>query len=279
MAHAKPLRLAPQDVDLVRRAVAADDQHVEVLVFVQLRRRPDQDIDPLQRLDSADEQDDPLAILQPELAPRDLFLDRREQVEIDAAWHDGDRRSIGAVEFRQQMLLVLTRDDDAIRARGDRAFGIDPRSRLVLGRAGAILYLAERVEHRDVRHVPTRAQADCHHAGHPVVAVHHVVGDALARREREYVRLELVEVRCDHFFADRRARTRGDVDDARVRAERLGQRRIGRRGAGEDIDAVATRAERLAELADVDVHAAGLAAAHRRQRRRVDAQHGDAPAS
>ena len=76
-------------ISSVRVAVAADDEHAEVGLVVELRGGAEEDVDALQRLDAADEEDHPLAV-QAEGASRRLLVERAEAVEVDAAGHDGD---------------------------------------------------------------------------------------------------------------------------------------------------------------------------------------------
>ena len=64
------------------------------------------------------------------------------------------------------------------------------------------------------------------------------------------------------------------VDDADIGARLDDGGGIGLGAAGEDVDEVAAASHLAAELAHVDVHAAGLAVAQGRQRRRVRADDG-----
>ena len=114
-------------------------------------------------------------------------------------------------------------------------------------------------------------------AGEPVVAVEHVVGDALAGREAPDAVDELGQVVVDLVLVVGALGAGRQVDDAHVVAE------AGRDAldalvlrAREDVDRQAAVAQLARELAHVDVHAAGLLAAEGGEGTGVDAEHGDA---
>src|SRR5205085_9511907 len=70
-------------------------------------------------------------------------------------------------------------------------------------------------------------------------------------------------------------RTGGDVADEYTRRELGDRRQLARRGAGEDLDLDAQGGEPLGDLADPDVHAAGVATAGLVERGRVHGQRRD----
>ena len=137
-------------------AVAADDEDEAVGLGFELRGRAEQNVDALQRLDPADEEQDLVVIAEAELLPRLALVYRLEHAEVDAAGHDGDAVRVRIVVADEQLPLVLAGDDDAIGLARDRPLRFNACRRLPFADAGAGLRFAERVEHRDVRHAPAR---------------------------------------------------------------------------------------------------------------------------
>ena len=176
---------------------------------------------------------------------------------------------------------MLGRRDDTIDRVDKRTFGIKPHLWLVLGGTRAQLDIAQRVEHREMRDVPVGPgpagdQPVPGRDREPVVRVNHVVADALAAAEGLNALGELFDGHDQAVVIDRFGRTGGDLDQARAGREFFDVRRINVNAAREDIDGHAQRAQALGDASHVEVHAAGLAATERRERRCVEREHGDA---
>ena len=205
-----------------------------------------------------------------------------EAVDVDAARHDADAVGVRAVDLHQEDLLVRRGADHAIGARDDAALGVDAQGGLAFGAAGAVLDLAQGVEHRDVGAAPVVGQGHAGDRGDPVVGVNKVVGRAVAGGlgvlldEGLHAGAELGFHGVHVERGEGRGRAGADVDDAHVAIEGHDGGQGGIVAAGEDVDAAAGSAEPPGEGVDVDVHAPGLGRARHGQRRGMGAEEGEA---
>jgi hypothetical protein len=142
--------------------------------------------------------------------------DGAEAVEVDAEGDDGDLVFAGGVELAQGGCFLLGGADDAVGAAQDLGFGVDAQGRFVLAVGGAVLDLAEGVEHDDVGDAPEGLEAGADEAGEPVVGVDEVVGGGLGGGEGEQGFVEGVEVAVQGFGREGRLGPGDEVDDAEV---------------------------------------------------------------
>ncbi len=103
-----------------------------------------------------------------------------------------------------------------------------------------------------------------------------VVAEFVLGHVRIHAGGEFVEPVVDLHLRDVAHRAGGDVDDARARGDLLDDRVIVLPLPRVHVDLDAAMRELARELADVQVHAPGVAAAELRHRARVDRQHRDA---
>jgi hypothetical protein len=130
------------------------------------------------------------------------------------------------------------------------------------------------VERHDERSAEHQLDVRRHHAGHEEVRVHQVVA-AVPPAEAQHVVGERIHVREDRLLGNALRRARDDVDhaDAVVR-DNLRQPWVV--AAREHIDTVAAVDQMPAKLIDVDVLAAAVGPAQKRQGRGMLADHSDA---
>ena len=103
-----------------------------------------------------------------------------------------------------------------------------------------------------------------------------VVLDPLRLLELQQLPLEIAQVAEKAILPLASFRAGAEMDHAHVLARGNDVRAVAVRATGKDVDEIAPPAHLAAELAHVDVHAAGLPISQRRQRRRVRANDGDA---
>ncbi len=113
-------------------------------------------------------------------------------------------------------------------------------------------------------------------SGDPVVRVQHVVGLGLAGEERQRGVGERLDQIGQRALRDRGRRARDEVDDPEPALDLDDRRLLRVLGAGEHVAGNAGPSEVRRQRPDVDVHASAVARARLRERRRVDAEHGDA---
>ncbi len=108
------------------------------------------------------------------------------------------------------------------------------------------------------------------------MAVKHLVGQLLLPGKIHDALDKLRQVIEDEIFVIRSHRPGGQVDDTAVMAQAiadLGQ--VGILLAGEDVHEKTSSPQFAAQIADVDVHAAGLLASQRGQGTGMSTDHGD----
>jgi len=115
--------------------VTAHDEQSHVLTaFGESRDRVEQRVEPLDRRDAADPQQDRAAV-EVEPTPRLGAVARREQVRVDAARDRGDPRRVGRVVAQELGALHDVRGHDAVGRGDDARLLLEPDRRLQLGRA------------------------------------------------------------------------------------------------------------------------------------------------
>ena len=248
---------------IVRIERAAHDEQAEIVPQLRVAKeqqpeRAKEDIDALDLLDASDEEDDALALIASEHLACVHLPHRTEHVQIDAARDDVQRRGICAVQIDELTDLDLTRSGHG----GGLAHGtfLDRDAHVALAIDVLVhdlaLDQAERVEHLDARHAPARRQRSRDLGREPVVRVDQVVTQALVAHILLDLGGELVEMLVDVHLRPVPHRTRGDVDHARVVAERLNAWVVLLAPAGEDVHGDAATPQLARQLANVHVHAA-----------------------
>ena len=230
-----------EDLLRLRRIVAgiersSDDEQADLAAQVwpaeeEQREGAQEDVDSLDLLDPADEEDQALALIAAELFSGVGLTDRMEHDWIDAAGDHGDAGGIGPVEATKLVELDVARRDDR-RGLPDRlALDVDPDVALTVDVLVQDLafHEAERVEHLHDRDLPALLERAGDLGGEPVVRVDDVVRAALSLDLFDELRRcvfdellgELVEVLVDGHLRPVAQRTRSDVDHPAVRTECL----------------------------------------------------------
>ena len=244
--------------------VAADDEHLDGRGEVDEGGGADEDVEALERLQTADEEGEGTAA-ESQRAAGGGTVAGPEALQIDAAGHDADAVGVGAVELHEEALLMRGGADQAVGAGDDLALRVDPAGGLPLVAAGAVLDLAEGVEHGDVRTAPAVGEGHAGDGGDPVVGVDEVVrggsGVGVGGHERFHAGAKLGLQVMHGQRGQGRGPAGGDVDDADVAIERDDAGQAGVVATGEDVDAATAAAEFAGQGGDVDVHAAGLGSA------------------
>ena len=237
----------------------------------QLGQRADGDVETLERLDAADEQQHRRSVEPvPERRAGPEAVAGREEGVDHAGRDDLDAVGRRAVERHELLRLGRARRGDRVGAIHDLGLGLDPA--LGLGVAGLGLHPGQRVERRHQRNVELVLEPVAGHARQPVVGVDGV--DVVrAPQVGEHAVGELVDD-FGQLLLGQVGRTGVDVDDpeAGLDVDDVGQvvapaahvHRAGDAGLG----------QRRHELAHVDVHAPAVARAGLGQRGRVQREDG-----
>ena len=235
-----------------------------------------QDVEPLQRLNAPDREQHALILGDAELRAGGRAVPGHELIERDTERDHGHTLRRHAEHLAQQAAFVLCRRHDAVERVHEPALGLQSLDRLVLRGAGAQLHIAQRVEHPALWHAPARGEQPPRDGREPVVRIDDVVAQTLARPEGLDAVRELAGEGDHPFVLERLRRPGRHRHQPRTRCELLdlGRRAVG--AAREDVDGDAERAELRGDLADVDVHPAGDAAAEGREGRGVHREHRDA---
>ncbi len=262
--------------------LAADDRQidgVEHTLEFQAGHGAQERVHAFERFDAPDEQDHALVRFQPDELPRFIFWDGIKVADVHAGRDDGHLVEVGLVEPLQLGFLRFGRDDEAVRALDDAFLALDAVRALTLGVAtrDAVLHRAQGVEHvQDRRAHPKVRERSGGQSRHPVVAVDHIIADALLVRELKDAVHELRDVICQLAFRHRNLRPCGNMDDAVAEAEVVQNvRDVLILRAREHVHVDAHLAETARQVADVNVHPAGVLAAERCQRTGVIGKHGD----
>ncbi len=235
-------------------ARAPDDQHAGPGI-TQPRQRLYGDIDTLQRLDAADEEQHGL-IAEAEGLTSTAAGTRREEGVVDARRHDLDAARISAVMTHEFVQLDHGVRRDDVAARNDVGLGIDAVLRLDVTRLG--LHAGEGVERRHHRQIELVLEPMTSHPAQPVVGVQHV--GRIDREMGAHPVSELVDDAGQLLL--REVGVAGvDVHDLEARLDRQTFRQIISPPTDIDRDVGSAMGERGHELAHIDVHATGVTAA------------------
>ncbi len=243
----------------------------------QLGHRPQQDVGRLERLDAADERDDPLVGGETECGSRDPLVAGGEGGQVDAGVCDVDSFGVGVVQRNQLPRFVFGVHDEAIGLVDDLLLTHRPQRRLrrVARGKGGVLHGGEGVRGVHQRHRPPVPGQPADLSGQPVMGMHDVVvarlvgglGTQHPRGERaqlggQVVLVETLEGACD------------DVADKHSWRHPHDRWVRGRRRAGEDLHLDAAPRQLQRGLQHVDVHPARVAGTRLGQRRGMDRQDG-----
>ena len=207
--------------------------------------RPQQVIDALQRLDTTDEKDDAAVRAQPDIVLGQRCGNGMETAGIHPGRDDANVGGFSPVELHELLPFSGRGGHQRIGRVHDFRLDGDPARGLPLLGAlrHSVLHLAQRVEHVHDRHTPwapstrwadrthtsprpawshfreTQAQLLCHCAREPVMAVQHVIVDAVGLHLRQHAVRELVEVVVHQVLVVRVLRASREVHHPRSVAQ------------------------------------------------------------
>jgi hypothetical protein len=240
--------------------------------------RPERDLDALQALQPAGEDQQLLVRRHADKAFCLRFVDTLEGSEIDPRRHHRDALGRGAVLTDQVLALGGRARHQQVGFLRDAPLDQDPELWLRRGARCelAVLDATECVRDVNERQLEPAAQDETGGAGKPVMGVDEVVFDRVRLDELEHSRREAVDAR-DQFILGHLPLPGGDVDDPASGPERFALAITGGLQAGEDVGVDAALAEGCADLVDVHVHAAVGAVPERGGRRSVQRDHRHPP--
>ena len=273
----------------VGTARAPDDHQVVRLAArgAELGQGLDGGIGALERLDPADEEEEPPIEREPEGPAGLRAVARPEEGVVDPEGDDADAARVGAVERGDLLGLHAARRQHGVRAVDDRRLGLGPP----VGHVGLDLFghrlgldPIQGVEGADERQVELVLDDVAGKTGEPVVGVHRGEGAVLVVGEAEPARRghagqhalgELVDHGRQRLFGQGGQGAGGHVVDPEPRLHLDHRGEIGGPGPGEDVTGGARTGQGGGELAHVDVHAAAVPGAGLGQGRRVEGEDGE----